>query len=79
MPCAPGSFSSRTRSASSLTPIAQKSAMDRPSTRTARANGFSRVPWQAGHATSRMNPANLVSFRFSFSSSFPASARLRSR
>ena len=32
--------------------------MDLPSTVTASAIGFSRDPWQDGHGTSRMYPAN---------------------
>ncbi len=37
--------------------MAQMSAMDRPSTVTASAIGFSRLPLQEGHGTSRMYPA----------------------
>ena len=37
---------------------AHSSAIDRPSTVTASDTGLSRAPWQDGHGTSRMYPAN---------------------
>jgi hypothetical protein len=43
--------------ASSPMGSAHRSAMDLPSTVTASETGFSRVPWQTGHGTSRMYPA----------------------
>jgi len=59
--------------ASSPIGSAQYSAMDLPSTVTARAIGLSRVPWQTGHGTSRMKPANRSRLE-----SLSASACLRS-